>query len=139
MKKIPENDPNRPLHDIITHITQSLEETKPTLALNHNLFALLSHWLENHRQQEGSCTSKARTTSPLIAQKILGRSAPAAFVEIALHPPLELTLLQVRRPAGLRYSEHRCSSPSHLVCTEESKACVCRTQSDTVPPSRASP
>lgn len=49
MKKIPENDPNRPLHDIITHITQSLEETKPTLALNHNLFALLSHWLENQQ------------------------------------------------------------------------------------------
>ncbi|MDA9091354.1 DNA (cytosine-5-)-methyltransferase [Porticoccaceae bacterium] len=49
MKKIPENDPNRPLHEIITHITKSLQETNPALALDPNLFALLSHWLENQQ------------------------------------------------------------------------------------------
>lgn len=47
MKKIPDNDPNRPLYDIVSYITQTLVEAKPELALNPNLFAIMSHWLEN--------------------------------------------------------------------------------------------
>jgi DNA (cytosine-5)-methyltransferase 1 len=49
MKKIPDNDPNRPLYDIVSHITQTLVEAKPELALDPNLFAIISHWLENQQ------------------------------------------------------------------------------------------
>ncbi len=47
MRKIPDNDPNRPLYDLVSLICKSLVETKPDLALNPNLFATISHWLEN--------------------------------------------------------------------------------------------
>jgi len=47
MKNIPENDPNRALHDLICHICQTLISKTPELKQEANLYALISHWLEN--------------------------------------------------------------------------------------------
>lgn len=47
IKNIPSNDPNKELHDLISGTAQYLINESPVLASDPNLFALISHWLEN--------------------------------------------------------------------------------------------
>ena len=47
IKNIPTNDPNKHLHDIIIGTARYLIKESPALANDPNLYALISHWLEN--------------------------------------------------------------------------------------------
>lgn len=48
-KNIPTDDPNRQLHDLSSHITRYLEhESKSSASSDENLYATVTHWLENH-------------------------------------------------------------------------------------------
>jgi DNA (cytosine-5)-methyltransferase 1 len=58
IKNIPTNDPNRQLHDLVSGIAQYLIKNSGISATDPNLYALISHWLEDRSLDISNyCTS----------------------------------------------------------------------------------